>query len=132
MMLIKKVAEMEIEKQFKKCPKCFCRMEKKKRKCIQCQTLMSVSKESDEKQASVGDFKTKPSMYKFSSESKKTFSQKAVKFGHVESVNNGDPHEIILLDPFFVNPNSIENIKLILRYIGKKANIMKDNYARGH
>ena len=88
---------------------------------------MSVSKESDKNQASVGDFKTKPNMYEFRSESKKTFSQKAVKFGHVESANTGDPHEIILLDPVFVNPSSIENInlKLALRYIGKKANIMK-------
>ena len=34
-----------------------------------------------------------------------------------------------LLDPIFVNPNSIENMILVLRHIGQKAHIAK--YLRG-
>ena len=45
------------------------------------------------------------------------------RYGHITTAHSTEPTDVILLDPVFVNPNSTENIILVLRHIGKKAGI---------
>ena len=54
-------------------------------------------------------------------ESKPSF----IRYNHVNSSHSGLSTDVILLDPVFLNPNSIDNILLVFRHIAKKAKIAK-------
>ena len=120
-----RIQELEIQRKFKNCPKCNYINDKSKRKCIHCQSWFS---ENSKEKVPEGQTKKKSAdltniMYEFNKNtSEKTEDER---YGYVKSAHARQPKEIILLEPVFVNPNSTENIILVLRHIGKKAEIAR-------
>ena len=48
-----------------------------------------------------------------------------MRYEYVPSGHSVDPIQVNLLDPVFVNPNSFQNLALVLRHIGKVAGIKR-------
>lgn len=120
----KTIVELEIEQKYKKCPRCGCLFEKNKRKCSQCHEALieaKTTKSTDGVKQKHFSRKSTVNEYGIS----KPVVENPQKYSHVESSHNDIPAEICLLDPVFVNPNSIDSIVLVLRHIGKKGRISK-------
>ncbi|CAC5361841.1 unnamed protein product [Mytilus coruscus] len=103
---------------------CGCLFEKNKRKCSQCpEALIEVKGTKKTNEVKLRNNSTKSTVHEYG------FSKPVIehpqKYSHVESAHNDSPAEICLLDPVFVNPNSIDSIILVLRHIGKKGSISK-------
>ncbi|XP_062597901.1 uncharacterized protein LOC134259320 [Saccostrea cucullata] len=123
------------------CQKCHTKFGKRARKCPNCQEKKSKNSQSVQEkshnaqntflgQEEVKNVTTFCRHHGISNVEKHTGSKKKSvepdqQYAHVQSFHSGSPVEVTLLDPVFVNPNSIESMILILRFIGKKANIKK-------
>ena len=118
------------EKKYKKCPNCNVVLEKSKRKCPSCNiSIAEFNRTSDVNKETIGRLdpntnKPQPVIKPYEPKSKEKLLV-LDRYGHIESSSTGKAFEIILLDPVFVNPNSLENIILVLRHIAKKAKIAK-------
>ena len=125
----KKIKVLEENRKYKKCPNCNFLMEKNKRKCTQCHVLMSDFEKKMGKRPVVvtsdSDSAQKQSMYQFQFEKniEENPNMNEERYGHIASAHSAKATDVVLLDPVFVNPNSTENIILVLRHIGQKAGI---------
>ena len=122
----KRIQDLESAKIFKKCPNCGHQMEKRKRKCIQCHVNISSFPTSEETQVNSENKQQNIHAFHMHKPRNRNSEKKVTQqYSHVKSFHSGQPYEVILLDPVFVNPNSIESMILVLRHIGKKGNIEK-------
>ena len=133
----KAVTQMEIEKKFKKCPKCGCLLELKKRKCHLCKISITEFQKKMNPDSDQHHVKTVPSRSATTgtssgvkikhhlTETEKESKPSVIRYNHVNSSHSGLSTDVILLDPVFLNPNSIDNIILVLRHIARKAKIAK-------
>ena len=133
--LDQEIAKETEEENHQTCHNCKAKFGKRARKCPNCQE--KVNKNNKETMEGVegvmadeNEEKDEIYFHRHEGRSKDTCNENNVidpdqQYSHVTSCHSGDPVDVILLDPVFVNPNSIESMILILRYIGKKAGICK-------
>lgn len=134
------IAEEELLQCMQKCPHPDCNklVEKKKRKCPYCQTNMSNYRIKNQAANEVIDNEQEtPEVecvnlgltFHMHDKNKSTTSHHVKRnlpqYSHINSCHSENPSEVTLLDPVFVNPNSIQSMILVLRHIGKIANISK-------
>ena len=129
------VKKLEMEKTFQNCPNCGLLLELKKRKCTQCKVSVAEFRKKRTEDAqqhsstatiqqenTESSFKIKQHQHELDKEGKQL---SFLRYNHVESAHSGKPTDVILLDPVYLNPNSIDNIIIVLRHIAKKAKIAK-------
>ena len=131
----KAVEKLEMEKKFQKCPKCGFLLELKKRKCSQCKILIADYKKKVTSDNIMDNAKTEQTgsaatnsgtkMKQHYTELDRERKTSLLRYNHVTSSHSGVATDVILLDPVFLNPNSIDNIILVLRHIARKAKIAK-------
>ena len=131
----KAVEKLEEEKKFQKCPKCGYLLELKKRKCSQCKISLADYKKKLTSDSILHDTKTVQTgsaatnlgtkMQQHHTDSDQGSKTSILRYNHVKSSHSGVATDVILLDPVFLNPNSIDNIILVLRHIARKAKIAK-------
>ena len=133
------VSKMMIEKKYKNCPKCGVLLEVKKRKCNQCKISITDFNKKMSQDSVQHHIETVPlgsatsdkssgikiKQHHFQSEEGSTRKSSVLRYNHIESSHSGLTTDVILLDPVFLNPNSIDNIVLVLRHIARKAKIAK-------
>ena len=126
------VRQISLDRDFKICLKCGMLFSKTKRKCQQCKESLckrnyeTQKEHSDEEScptATVEEVITKgrPGVDATDSNTDNTFQR----YDHIASAHTEEPIKVQLMDPLFVNPNSYENLTLVLRHIGKLANLKR-------
>lgn len=118
----KEVERVNKIKNFKLCSNCGLMLPKSKRKCSKCKTNLSRVEETQE--IIKTQDRTVEEVPLSSTESSGT-NIPDVRYEYVPSGHSEDPVQVNLLDPVFVNPNSFQNLALVLRHIGKVAGIKR-------
>ena len=116
---------------FKKCPGCATLVQKSKRKCPECQQsltkkhIASMLPDSSESENTATQ-RNLPEFEDIADRTKTGSAKKNIITGQYDHVPNNHQTSHIpvkLVDPVFVNPNSPESLRLVLRHIGKEAGV---------
>ena len=122
----KMVADCKQKRELKTCPACETFFPKTKRKCPHCK--IDLTKLPDSTPNTNTD--NSPEHVEISP----LFKQKSMKkdkegdnfrFEHVKHFHQEGQKPVFVMDPVFVNPNSVENLKLVLRHLGTLAGIKR-------
>ncbi|CAG2242694.1 unnamed protein product [Mytilus edulis] len=121
------VTNCKQRRDLKTCPGCNNFFPKSKRKCPQCKIdLMklpdTVTQNHDNQQQKV---EVTPLTKKKDKSKADDDHIDSFRFGHVEHFHQTSEIPVFVMDPVFVNPNSIDNLKLVLRHLGKTAGIKR-------
>ncbi|XP_071163549.1 uncharacterized protein [Mytilus edulis] len=121
------VTNCKQRRDLKTCPGCNNFFPKSKRKCPQCKIdLMKLpdtvtqNHDNQQKKVEVTPLNKKKDKSKADDDHIDSF-----RFGHVEHFHQTSEIPVFVMDPVFVNPNSIDNLKLVLRHLGKTAGIKR-------
>lgn len=112
--------------EFKECLKCGCLNEKNKRKCTACKESLPTVKEYAAKIVKPKKQPiTKQEEVVIDLGSKKEMSSDnlVTDFATIPTAHKETGIPISLIDPVFVNPNSLQTLALVLRHIGKEAGL---------
>ncbi|MEW8547705.1 MAG: hypothetical protein AB2693_29710 [Candidatus Thiodiazotropha sp.] len=123
------VEKLQQEREFKTCLDCNILVSKSKRKCPTCKKDL-VKYSADSGTSSYSDAATSPSEsisfknINFDKKHKPPATD-TLRYDHIPSGHSTDPIPVCVLDPVFVNPNSFDSLKLVLRHIGNLAGIKR-------
>lgn len=122
------VTKHKQSRELKTCPECKNLLPKSKRKCPDCKISLTRLQDPQNKndnddnteQIEVTPMKLKRKKTASDQENKEPF-----RFDHVENHHPDEPVQVFVLDPVFVNPNSVDSLKMVLRHIGKTAGVKR-------
>lgn len=123
------VKQLNQERNFKVCLTCGMLVAKTKRKCPQCkeQLVKRVPQVSDQLSNEMDETNIEELILKgetnpdFVHEGSESFSR----YEHIPSGHSDDPVNVELMDPVFVNPNSFDNLIMVMRHIGKISGVKR-------
>ena len=123
----KLVVKMQQAREFKTCLDCNMLLAKTKRKCPLCKKdLVKCDIPETDGAENPTDSSETISFSVINPEKKtKAHETENLRYDHVESGHPSESVPVYVMDPVFVNPNSFESLKLVLRHIGKTAGVRR-------
>lgn len=121
------VTKLQKERDYKTCGDCNIFVSKTKRKCPQCKkdlVRLTAAKEGDTNDQNESGESTLV-LPLIPDKKEKSAEKEYIRYEHVKSGHPDEPIPVYVLDPVFVNPNSYDSLKLVLRHIGKIAGVKR-------